>query len=251
MMTADEIQARFAEEGYCILEDLLDSDEAERLDSLARSVMDSVGRKQSPGYVALEAVLNHIPDFAPLCIHPLILEVAEAVLGKDCVMAHSFALKWSKPGAKPQGRSPLSAAFRTHGDWPLQAVAQSVPGSPTPPWGGLAVRWMLTDFTPENGATRIIPFSHHVPRPPSRDAYPQEIPVTGKKGTAFLYHNGLWHRAAANTTSDQHRMLGLNFYIPAGVYRPPEEWPLIKREAYAQFPPRLQQLLERSLEPIQ
>jgi ectoine hydroxylase-related dioxygenase (phytanoyl-CoA dioxygenase family) len=107
---------------------------------------------------------------------------------------------------------------------------------------------MLTDFTPENGATRIVPFSHHLQRDPTRDAYPQEIPVTGKKGTVFLYHNGLWHRVAANTTSDQHRMLCLLSYIPPGVHRPPEEWPLVKREAYTQFPPRLQRLLERSVE---
>jgi ectoine hydroxylase-related dioxygenase (phytanoyl-CoA dioxygenase family) len=237
MITAKDIQSRFDEDGYYILEGLLGSGEAERLDGLARSIMDSMGA----GYVALEGVLNHIPDMAPLCMHPLILEVAEAVLGEGFVIANSVALKWCKPGTKAQG---------LHGDWPLQAVARSVPGSPTPPWGGLAVRWMLTDFTPENGATRIIPFSHHVQRPPTRDAYPHEIPVTGKKGTAFLYHNGLWHRAAANTTSDQHRMLASLFYIPASSYRPPEAWPHVKREVYAQFPQRLQQLLERAVEPI-
>jgi ectoine hydroxylase-related dioxygenase (phytanoyl-CoA dioxygenase family) len=235
-MTATEILARFDEDGYCVIEGLLDPAEAERLDGLARASMDA----ERDGYVPLEGVLNHIPDMAQLCEQPLILEVAEAVLGKGFVIANTVALKWCKPGSKEQG---------LHGDWPMQATARPVPGAATPPWGGLAVRWMLTDFTAENGATKIVPFSHHLERPPARESYPQEIPVTGKRGSVFLYHNALWHRAGANTTSDQHRMLASLFYIPADIHRPPTNWPLLKRAVYARFSPRMQQLMERSVEP--
>ena len=48
MMTAEEIQSRFAEEGYVILEGLLDSGEAERLDGLARLIMGSMGDGYGP-----------------------------------------------------------------------------------------------------------------------------------------------------------------------------------------------------------
>lgn len=234
-MNIDEIKERLADEGYCVLEDLLDLQEAERLDGVARSIMESMGS----AYISMEGTLNDMPDLVPLCTHPLILEIAEAVLGEGFFLANNAALKWCKPGTTAGG---------LHADWPTRATVATDPGGSTPPWNGLQVFWMLTDGTPENGATRIVPFSHHTQRGPSRDSYPQEIPVTGKKGMAFVYHNGLWHRNGANTTTDQHRMFANVYYMPTWVHRPPGTWPLIKREIYETFPSRLQELVARSLE---
>ena len=234
-MEINEIKDSLAEEGYCIFEGLLDPQEAERLDGIARSIMESMGS----AYISLEGSLNEIPELAPLCTHPLILEIAEAVLGEGYFLANNAALKWCKPG---------TPAGSLHADWPTRGALAADPSSLFPPWNGLQVFWMLTDSTPENGATRIVPFSHLTQRGPSRDSYPQEMPVTGKKGTVFVYHNGLWHRSGANTTTDQHRMLANVYYMPAVLYRGPTAWPLIKREVYETFSPRLQELTARSAE---
>ena len=59
-MEVGESIGRIAEEGFCILPDLLEPAEAERLDALARPLMDP-----HAGYVKLEGALNQIPDLAP------------------------------------------------------------------------------------------------------------------------------------------------------------------------------------------
>ena len=107
---------------------------------------------------------------------------------------------------------------------------------------------MLSDGTAENGATRIVPFSHHTRRGPQRASYDSEIPVVGKRGSLFLYHNGLWHGIGANTTTNKDRFFANAFYIPGAIHRPPDIWPLVTRNIYDTFPPRLQELLVRSVE---
>ena len=109
--------------------------------------------------------------------------------------------------------------------------------------------WMLTDFTADNGATRVVPGSHLAGRPPTPNReYPHEMPVVGRKGSVLIWHGALWHRNGPNTTTDQHRMGANAAYIPWVVHRPPEGWPLVRRELYESFPDRLQQMLERSVE---
>lgn len=230
-MDIAEAKSRIADEGFCVLDGLLDPAEAERLDALARPLM-----THSTGYVKLEGSLNPIPDLAPLCIHPAVLEIAEHMLGEDFYLANNVCMMWCQPGA-PGGR--------LHSDWPLHRIP-----SPWPPWPLLLqTMWMLTDFTPENGATRVVPGSHLAARPPNpaRD-YSHELPAIGKKGSVLIWHGAIWHRNGANTTADQHRMGANIAYIPWVVHRPLAGWPLVRRELYAQFPKRLQQLLERSVE---
>ena len=103
-MEINEIKDSLAEEGYCIFEGLLDSQEAERLDGIARSIMESMGS----AYISLEGSLNEIPDLAPLCTHPLILEIAEAsarrrlFLGEQC-----GAESGASPELPPEACTPI------------------------------------------------------------------------------------------------------------------------------------------------
>ncbi|MBI4553640.1 MAG: phytanoyl-CoA dioxygenase family protein [Candidatus Latescibacteria bacterium] len=232
MIDLAEAKTRLADEGYCILEGLLNPDEAERLDALARPLM-----PYRSGYVKLEGALNHIPGLAPLCMHPAVLEIAEHFLGKEFYLPNNVCLMWCQPGAPAGG---------LHSDWPLGLVPQ-----PWPRWPFLIqTLWMLTDFTPENGATHVVPGSHLSGRPPAPNLqYSHERPAVGTKGSVLIWQGGTWHANGANTTTSQHRM-GANLgYVPWFVHRPPDAWPLLRRELYEQFPERLQQLLKRSVEP--
>ena len=230
-MDLNEAKVHLADEGYCLLEDQFDPCEAERLDAIARRFME-----HQEGYISMEGARNQIPELAPLCIHPPILELAEAVLGENFIQANNVAMKWCKPGAKAGG---------LHADWPLWDVPQPWAQFPT----GFQIFWMLTDFTPENGTTVVVPFSHHTRRLPTPNrTYPQEIPIVGKEGSVLLFHNGIWHRSGADTTHDRHHMAANIFYLPWFVNRPKETWPLVKREIYDTFPSRLQELLVRSVE---
>ena len=233
-MDLQEAKIQLDDEGYCVLEDQIDAHEADCLNRRARSLMEPTQAQDK--YLSLEGSLYLIPELAPLCIHPSILELAETVLGENFILANNVAMKWCKPGAGAGG---------LHVDWPLPGVPQPWPISPT----GLAAFWMLTDFTAKNGATAVIPFSHHTRRGPTTNrTYPLEIPVIGKKGSVLVFVNGLWHRSGANTTRNRNRMAASVFYVPSFIYRPKDGWPNMKRDVYNKLPRRLQQLLARSVE---
>lgn len=229
-MKVESACERIEELGYCVLEDLLDPREAARLDARARRLM-----QRGKGYVNLEGALNPMPELAPLCVHPVVMEIAGHFLGAPFYLANNVCMKWCQPGA---------AAGHLHSDWPLLDVPR-----PYPPWPMLLqTMWMLTDFTAENGATLVVPGSHLEGRPPDSGGAAGEVAVTGRRGSLLVWHGTLWHRAAANTTTGQHRMGANAGYIPRFIHRPREEWPLLRPGLYESFPASLRQLLERSVE---
>lgn len=224
-MDLKDARMQLEDEGYCVLADQLDPVETEQIDTLARRMMEP-----REGYISMETSLNYIPELAPLCVHPTLVELAEEMLGKNFILANNVAMKWCKPGA-PAGPLHWGGRFK---DFPQLTEFQ--------------VFWMLTDFTAENGATLAVPFSHHTGRPPARTTYPQEIPIIGKKGSVLIFDGRIWHRSGANTTSDQHRMAANMMYLPGSVDRG-GEWPLVSRERYNRFPPQLQAMLVQSVAP--
>ena len=66
--------------------------------------------------------------------------------------------------------------------------------------------WLLDDFTPDNGATRVVPGSHLWRQRP-QDAladpmapHPQEVLVLGKAGSIAVMNSHTWHGGTANRT---------------------------------------------------
>ncbi len=228
---AEEAACRQLEtQGYTVLEGLLDEEEAALLEARARGLM-----ADRSGYVKLEGALNQIPDLAPLCIHPAVLRLARRFLGEPFYLVNNVCLMWCQPSA-PGGR--------LHADWPLGDVPQ-----PYPPWPMLLqTMWMLTDFTAENGATRLVPGTHLSGKPPATPEDAGEVPALGRRGSVLIWLGGVWHRNGANISAHQHRMGANAAYIPRFVHRP-ELWPRVRREIYREFPEQLKCLLERSVEP--
>jgi len=221
----EQLEAR----GYTVLEGLLDDEEAARLDAQARALM-----ADKSGYAKLEGALNPIPELAPLCIHPAIMRLARRFLGEPFFLVNNVCMMWCQPGA-PGGR--------LHADWPLGDVPRPYPAWPML----LQTMWMLTDFTAQNGATRLVPGTHLGGRHPQTPEGEGEVPALGKRGSVLIWNGGVWHRNGANTSVDQHRMGANIAYIPRFVHRP-ELWPRVQREVYQGLPSQLQQLLERSVE---
>ena len=165
------------------------------------------------------------------------MEFAERTLGSPFYLANNVCMMWCQPGA---------SRGTIHSDWPL---GRGVP-EPFPAWPMLLqTMWMLTDFTPENGATRLVPASQRSSRPPEREGDDAgELPAVGPVGSVLIWNGGVWHRNGSNASRDQHRMGANIAYIPKYLHRPRDAWPLVGRELYDDFPDELKQLLERSVE---
>ena len=74
--------------------------------------------------------------------------------------------------------------------------------------------WALTDFTADNGATRLIPGSHRwrADRRPRRDGE-RAVPATMPAGSVLIYLGGLWHSGGANTTDHPRPGLLLEYVV--------------------------------------
>ena len=64
------------------------------------------------------------------------------------------------------------------------------------------VMWMISDFSEENGATRVVPGSHLSGKQPDPSIpHPVDtVAAVGRAGTAFVFDGRLWHGADPNRT---------------------------------------------------
>jgi ectoine hydroxylase-related dioxygenase (phytanoyl-CoA dioxygenase family) len=100
----------------------------------------------------------------------------------------------------------------------------------------------LTDFTVENGATRVVPGSHKWPL--DREARPDEITrAEMSAGSALLYLGSAIHGGGANTTANESRR-GMFLGYVVGWLRTEENMFLtVPIEKVRKMPTRIQELL--------
>jgi ectoine hydroxylase-related dioxygenase (phytanoyl-CoA dioxygenase family) len=229
--TADDVVGALRTDGWCIVEGLMT---AEQLDRARAGIAEAaeglpVGRNEFEGYRTqrVYAVFAKTRAFDELAIHPLVLDVVEAILGPA---------QLSAPVAIVIG--PGEAAQVLHRDqsvYPLPIDFAPVV---------LNTMWALDDFTEENGATRIVPNSM------GRELRGDEatIAATMKAGSVAFYVGNLWHGGGANHT-DRTRTGVILEYVSAWL-RPQENHILaVPRETAAALPERLQELLGYNIYP--
>ena len=93
------------------------------------------------------------------------------------------------------------------------------------------------DFTKDNGATHLVPFSHTWTRPVDQSV--DTLQVEMRSGSAVIWEGGMWHAGGANVTADQERM---GFFISHQVsYLRPQEIQLLA------IPPEVVRAMPRKL----
>ncbi|HYB08253.1 MAG TPA: phytanoyl-CoA dioxygenase family protein [Alphaproteobacteria bacterium] len=210
--------------GYCIVERAL---EGETLETIRRRLFEQADaerqmhNKKNPANIDplnqwVGMLLNKGEVFFKLIQHPLCMSLIEHLIGPDylisCVDAqiqHPGAGEmplhtdqWWMPGPHEPGLRPArpADAKRNTGG----AIEPLPSGKPIAPIAAVNVMWMITDFSIENGATRLVPCSHLSGKQPD-PSVPHKIAsvaALGPAGTAFAFDARLWHGAAPNRSRE-------------------------------------------------
>jgi ectoine hydroxylase-related dioxygenase (phytanoyl-CoA dioxygenase family) len=227
------LKAELEEYGFVVLHNLIPCGQAEKMAARLMEIM----RRQPAAhalYQNLRGVFNYDDEdtFVPLVTNPVYRELAEHLVGEGMQMAEVGAV-WNKPGAPAGG---------LHADVPVGWFAAH--GRPIPDVCFLVnCIWMLTEFTRENGATRLMPFSHHSRRQPrSGVEYRHLVSAEGPPGSIVIFHGAIWHGSGANVTRDSQR-LGVSSGFHASWMDPRAGgWYLLTREVRDRMPTLVQQM---------
>ena len=223
--------ARVATDGYTIVEDAI---EPELIDALAEDLLRLEGalgaapaRNIFEGLktVRIYNLLARGPLYQRIPVHAAVLPIVEQVLDRGCLVSSLSSIAIG-PGEAPQ---------------PLHADDQVIP-LPRPHVPIIVnSMWAITDFTDDNGATRILPGSHLHDAPPRLGtAYPT-IPAAMRRGSVMIYNGSLWHGGGGNRTD--RRRVGIAMNYCAGYLRQQENQQLgIPLDVARTFAPRLRRL---------
>ena len=207
-------QGELDERGYTIVAGVVARDEA--LEAAKKLLGISVG----PGPGGDSSMFANLapadwPTFQAMAAHPVALTIAELALGPGFKMIGDMGRLWSKPGDEGQ---------RFHADLPVSGWwAENRRRFPSD-LACLQTIWALTDFTADNGATNVVPFTHTAGRPPRPDgdyrefAHALEMPA----GSVAFLHCALWHRRGGNSTDEDR--IGLSVPYVAQWLDPVTTW---------------------------
>lgn len=173
-----------------------------------RSEFERIAAKKRPGDAGRESGTRHLKDllnssaaFIDACLHPRILEAVHHILKGPFKLTQC------------SGRDPLPGYGRQglHSDWMPRRKGE-------PHYVATAI-CMLDDFTPDNGATRLVPGTHllygSVPKNMADPAahHPEEVIVKGRAGSVLIFNGHLWHSGTLNRSRNSRRSIQCVFHV--------------------------------------
>jgi ectoine hydroxylase-related dioxygenase (phytanoyl-CoA dioxygenase family) len=201
----DEIEQALREAGCCVVERVLDDELIERLDAevephvaaTATGADDFAGtRTRRTG-----ALLARSVAFRELAAHPIVLDALDRVLGDHATSYQLHLTQVIEIGAG----EPAQLVHRDQ--WAFDFF-------PFP--SGYEVEchtmWAITDFTEENGATRVIPGSNHW-EDKLRPTVDQTVPAEMSRGSLLLYVGSLYHGGGANRSAAPRRGVNVGYTL--------------------------------------
>jgi ectoine hydroxylase-related dioxygenase (phytanoyl-CoA dioxygenase family) len=199
-LTAEE-KEQLDRDGYLPLRGLLTQEQVEairrRQEELLAEEGDNAGKEvhQETGTDRLSDLINKGEMYHVVITHPKLLAGIAHVLKGDLKLS-SLNSRSALPGQGRQGLHADWGRLETPGDY---QVCNSV--------------WLLDDFTPDNGATRVVPGSHSSGKMPSdemanpADPHPNELILQGKAGDVVIFNAHAWHGGTLNRTDNSRRAM--------------------------------------------
>lgn len=225
--------ATIEEQGYTIVADAIDPELTVTLRNTVRGLFRTLRVEpkgnRAEGF-ATRRLYNLVPRaevFEQLPVNPNVLPLVDQLLAPDCLLSGTTAMDIG-PGEPLQGLHADDGFFRI--------------GRPHRPMMVTTI-WALTDFTADNGATRLVPGSHRHPGHPDPDDDGDAIAAEMPAGSVLVMDSQLWHCGGPNTTTDDWR-LGLNVQYVRGFFRTQQNHYLgVPHDKVRGYPARLRQLL--------
>jgi ectoine hydroxylase-related dioxygenase (phytanoyl-CoA dioxygenase family) len=224
---------RIERDGYTVVEDVFDAAFADAvLDDLARlertlAVASCKNLFEGFRTVRIYNLLVHGALYERIATDAAILPLVEGVLDRGCLVSSLSSIAID-PGEQAQ---------------PIHADDMLIP-LPRPHVPLVCnTMWAITDFTDDNGATRVIPGTHKdANNPELGKEYEGSVAATMRRGSVLVFNGSLWHGGGANRSAA--RRVGVAMNYCAGWIRQQENQQLgIPREVAARFSPRLRKLV--------
>jgi ectoine hydroxylase-related dioxygenase (phytanoyl-CoA dioxygenase family) len=230
-----ETLATLERDGYAVLPEVLDESERHEVrTALAPHFAEGYhGRNPFEGHETqrVYCLVAKSRAFDRLILDPVVLDVAERVLGANFLLTATLAIKL-EPGESRQD---------FHSDDGFYQVPR-----PRPPVS-LSTLWAIDAFTEENGATGVIPASHRwgMSWPDER---PAPVVATMPAGSVLLYYGTLIHAGGANQSAGDR--LGISVQYATAWARQQENFMMaIGVDGARSLEPRLQELIGYSIHP--
>jgi hypothetical protein len=134
-----------------------------------------------------------------LVMNPLVLDVVKGVLShSELIQLGATEMISLRPGCPAQ---------YIHQD---QMMYDNFP-FPDDYVVGCNTLWALTEFTEENGATRVVPGSHRGPK--SDYTMEDTLPAEMARGSVMIFTSKLWHAGGSNQSNDIRRAQAINYAV--------------------------------------
>lgn len=235
-MTAEEREA-LDQFGYVVVEKVLDADTLSQVRNRVEELYEAEGEnagsefRTEEGSRRLANLIDKGEIFRQLVATPRILQLIEHVLGERFKLS-SFNARSANPHSSQAQPLHCDAAALPdrEGYWVCNTI------------------WLLDDFTPENGATRVIPGSQNwkeLPQHALADPvapHPEEVLLTAPAGSVVVMNTHAWHGGTANRTANHRRALHA-FYCRSDKPQQQYQKRLLRPETQAQLTPTLRRLL--------
>ena len=256
---------QLAEHGFCILDAVMSpADVAVLRTSAERTAVEhDQGTGRPPhdpiGVLHVTGVLNYDQTISRFLAHPRVMAVIQPAFATMEIRISHTTLQVNKPGCKQQ-------QWHVDNNISQPELWQAAPNELLRRPAHINTLWMLSDFTPENGATWVVPGSHRRsfsespklawPADKILEPYHEAVHVAAPAGCVCVFDCRLWHCLAPNRSDQPRTMINVRYapkYVPLrrvmGIAQGQPPWPKMLPEVFSALPTQVKPFFDHAIRP--